>query len=326
MTSIICLGRAINRMLISYLIEEDRFTFHLHKMFHFLVCIGLIFVHVSGQTTEESLQFSTGFDATQSAMTEQPLEMTTDSAVTQTWEQWTTDGGNLTTVDETEQMLNTTVAEQTTTSTMATTSSSPCPPTLNREILDEIKKEIYDAVLLAMTNASTSQLEAMEARLSALIHSNDEPKTPVVLDGQIYENLQIQLYGWTRVFDQPYSHNTRSDDLNQIAGICHNQVLVAATFNGSISLAAVGPASVLTLNTAWNRPQQLGQVYWYRTPGKSFGFSPVDTIRQTTADNEDLNSPLRLSWLLDQNFGGYRAGAVRSLADSSLWHKVIYCN
>ncbi|CAF1219153.1 unnamed protein product [Rotaria sp. Silwood1] len=44
------------------------------------------------------------------------------------------------------------------------------------------------------------------------------------------------------------------------------------------------------------------------------------------ADNEDLNSPLRLSWLLDQNIGGYRAGAVRSLTDNSMWHKVIYCN
>jgi hypothetical protein len=316
-------------------------------MFHFLVCIGLIFVHVSGQTAEESLQFSTDFDATLSAMTEQPLEINTDYETTQSWEQviseepleittdavstqtsekWTTDSGDFTTADATQQMLNNTLAEQTTTSTMATTSSSPCPPTVNREILDEIKKEMYDAVLLAISSAITSKLEVMEARLSALIRSNDEPKTPVVLAGQIYENLQIRLYGWTRVFDQPYSHNTRSDDLNQIAGICHNQVLVAATFNGSISLAAVGPASVLTLNTAWNRPQQRGQVYWYRTTGKSFGFSPVDTIRQTSADNEDLNSPLRLSWLLDQNMGGYRAGAVRSLADSSLWHKVIYCN
>jgi hypothetical protein len=76
----------------------------------------------------------------------------------------------------------------------------------------------------------------------------------------------------------------------------------------------------------WNQPQQLGQVYWYRTSGKSFGFSPSATIRQTSADNEDLNSPLRLSWLLDQNVGGYRAGTTRSLADNSLWHKVIYCN
>ncbi|CAF4817329.1 unnamed protein product, partial [Rotaria sp. Silwood2] len=31
--------------------------------------------------------------------------------------------------------------------------------------------------------------------------------------------------------------------------LCYDQVLVAATFNGLISLAAVGPATILTLNT-----------------------------------------------------------------------------
>ena len=91
-------------------------------------------------------------------------------------------------------------------------------------------------------------------------------------------------------------------------------------------LAAVGPASILSLNTNWNQPQQFGQVYWYRTAGKSFGFAPSGTIRQTTADNEDLTNAQRLSWLLDQNIGGYRVGALRSLQDNALWRKIIYCN
>jgi hypothetical protein len=193
-------------------------------------------------------------------------------------------------------------------------------------MLEEIKKEIIEAVIRNISLEINSRLEEMEARLSALNCSTNNTSSAIELSWQIYENLQIPLTGWLLVFDQPYSHKTRIDDLNQIDGICHNEVLVGATYNGSIILAAVGPASVLTLNTMWNRSQQFGQVYWYRTEGKSFGFSPTITIRQTSADNEDLDSPLRLSWLLDQNMGGYRAGVARSLADNTLWHKIIYCN
>jgi hypothetical protein len=282
-------------------------------------------------TTENPLELTTNYDTTQSwneATTENPLELTTNYDTTQSLEQITTGQPmeESTNGDTTQAWGNFTTTIQQITSTMTTTSIPTCQANITCDISEETKKEIIDTVLLAVSRDIASQLEAIEARLSELVGSNNDTKPPIKLSWQIYENLQIPLTGWLRVFDQPYSHKTRTEDLNQIAGICHNQVLVAATFNGSISVAAVGPARLLTLNTMWNQPQQLGQVYWYRTSGKSFGFSPSATIRQTSADNEDLNSPLRLSWLLDQNVGGYRAGTTRSLADNSLWHKVIYCN
>ncbi len=334
-------------------------------MFRFFVCINLILLYVSSQeTTEQPLELDTNSNTTQSwqqETTEQPLlELSTSTDTTQLWQQETTEQSlELDTNSNTTQLWNETTTEEplefstnndatqiwenftteevsgesnytTTTqqisSTMTSTSSATCPPSITSDMLEAAKQEIIDTVLLAISRDITSKLEAIEERLSTLTCSNNETSSPLELDWQIYENLQIPLTGWLRVFDQPYSHKTRTEDLNQIAGICHNQVLVAATFNGSISVAAVGPARLLTLNTMWNQPQQLGQVYWYRTSGKSFGFSPSATIRQTSADNEDLNSPLRLSWLLDQNVGGYRAGTTRSLADNSLWHKVIYCN
>jgi len=275
------------------------------------------------ETTEQPLELDTNSDTTQlwnETTTEEPLELSTNNDGTQIWENFTTEG-----VSE-ESNYTTTTTTQQITSTMTTTSSVTCPPSITPDILEAAKQEIIDTVLLTISREITSKLEAIQELLSTFTCSNNQTSPPLELDWQIYENLQIPLTGWLRVFDQPYSHKTRTEDLNQIAGICHNQVLVAATFNGSISVAAVGPARLLTLNTMWNQPQQLGQVYWYRTSGKSFGFSPSATIRQTSADNEDLNSPLRLSWLLDQNVGGYRAGTTRSLADNSLWHKVIYCN
>jgi hypothetical protein len=332
-------------------------------MFRFFVCINLILVHVFCQTTDDISQFNTDFvtspswqqdtteqslrldinyDTTQSEhqgiteellnlstdtdtsqsggqiTTEEPAETSTDSGATQIWETFTT--------GQPSEQDNFTTTTQQMTSTMTTTNSTTCPSSIVCNISEETKQEIIDTVLLAVTSEITNQLEAMEAHLSALIYTYNGNSSAIQLSWQIYENLQIPLIGWLRVFDYPYSHKTRIDDLNQIAGICHNDVLVGATFNRSIVLAAVGPASVLTLNTMWNRSQQVGQVYWYRSDGRSFGFSPHSTIRQTTGDNEDMNSPLRLSWLLDQNMGGYRAGATRPLADDSLWHKVIYCN
>ena len=312
-------------------------------MFRFFVCINLILVYVFCQTTEDNLQFSTDFSETQSwqqetgyettqswneATTENPLELTTNYDTTQLLEQITTEQPmeESTNSDLTQAWGNFTTTIQQITSTIATTSIPTCQSNITCDISEETKQEIIDTVLAAVSREIASQLEAIEARLSELVGSNNNTEPPIKLSWQIYENLQIPLTGWLRVFDYPYSHKTRIADLNQVAGICHDEVLVGATFNETIVLAAVGPASVLTLNTMWNQAQQFGQVYWYRSNGMSFGFSPLSSIRQTSADNQDLDSPLRLSWLLDQNMGGYRAGAIRSLADNSLWHKVIYCN
>ncbi|CAF1033858.1 unnamed protein product [Rotaria sordida] len=242
------------------------------------------------ETTEQDFHFdTTNYGETQSwneITTPEFNQSNTNIDITQTCQDFTTK-------EPSQQENFTTTEEITSTMTATTTASVTCPPSITREIVEETKKEIIDRILAIISNEITNKLEAIKENLLTLTS---------------------------------YSHQTRIEHLNQTAGLCHNHVLVAATFNGSISLAAAGPASVLTLNTIWNQPQLFGQVYWYRTNGKSFGFSPLPTIRQTSADNEDLNSPLRLSWLLDQNIGGYRAGAIRSLPDNSIWHKVIYCN
>ena len=304
--------------------SEKEDTIHLTEMFYRLICLSLcVLLHVLGQATDQPADWTTEFDNTldgTEATTESPFDETTDFDTTDNSESYTTDYENVTATEEPIAM--------TTNSVMATTeqSNSSCPETIDRETLEKMKNDMVDQILVALSKELSKQLEALEARLANSTVTKEQVTSPVELDWQIYENLQIKLHGWTLVFDQPYSHKTRLEDLTQVAGICHNHVLVGATLNGTMSLAAVGPSSVLTLNTQWNQPQQFGQVYWYRNSGKSFGFSPSSTIRQTSGDNEDLSSPWRLSWALDQNIGGYRAGATRSLHDNSLWHKVIYCN
>lgn len=190
------------------------------------------------------------FDRRDETTMQSIIELETSSNTNESWEECTTEhvsaDSNVTTI---------------------TPSISTCPPAVTPEMLDAAKREIIDSITSAISRHIGDRLDALEARLSMLSCSSAPTSPPVRLAWQIYENLQVPLHGWLRVFDQPYSHRTRTrtDDLSQLSGICHNDVLVAASFNNSISLAAVGPASVLTLNTAWNRPQLVGQVYWYQT-------------------------------------------------------------
>lgn len=262
-------------------------------MFRFFVCLNLILVCVFCQTTEEG--------------------------TTEYWDEQLTTGDSLGTdyVDDTTQSWQ---------GNFTTTETTTCPPSISLDNLDEMKKDIINTIIANLSLEIANKIEEMEVRLSSIIRSNTNPGKPLSLSWQIYENLQVPLNGWLRVFDQPYSHKTCITDLNQAAGICRNEVLVGATYNQSIVLAAVGPATVLSVNTLWNQPQQFGQVYWYRTNGKSFGFAPDSSIRQTLGDNYDLTNSQRLSWILDQDIGGYRVGSTRSFIDDSLWHKIIYCN
>lgn len=253
---------------------------------------------------------------------EQPLELNTDliPMSSESWQINTT---------ENEFQLNTnydTTIEQSLTTMITTESNFICSECITNDIIEKTKNEIIDKIISTISYKVEKKLKEIEIILSKLSCLNSPTSSIIKLSWKIYENLNIPLTGWLLVFDEPYSHRTRIDHLTQLSGICHNDIIVAATFNGSISVAAVGPSTILTLNTSWNQVQQFGQVYWYRTSGKSFGFSPLSNIRQTPADNEDLNSPLRLSWLLDQDIGGYRAGSIRSLNNDSIWHKVIYCN
>lgn len=306
-------------------------------MFRFVLCAGLLLVHVFSQNTDDQTWETTAEDSSNFNTTEEPWsfnttddhtwQMNTDDETTmdQSFELTTEDLWNFNTTGDATQEWESSTTEQVT-EMVSTMTSTMCPPSLTPEMLEEMTREIIDAVLRNISDQINSRLEEIEARLAESNCSKSGAIPAIQLSWQIYENLQIPLTGWLSVFDQPYSHPTRIDDLKQISGICHNEVLVGAMHDGVITLAAVGPVSVLTLNTPWNQPKQFGEVYWYSTNGKSFGFAPTSTIRQTSADTQDLDDSQRLSWLLDQNIGGYRAGVTRSLTNDALWHKIVYCN
>ncbi|CAF0991711.1 unnamed protein product [Brachionus calyciflorus] len=131
--------------------------------------------------------------------------------------------------------------------------------------------------------------------------------------------------GFLKVLDQFYSFNTTTLDLMNARSNCNsNSILCAAggLVNSDIlELVACGNCFQIMTNTTLNTPKLVGSVYWYLTPGKSFGFSPSFTISQTTSDQFNLSDPQRLSWHLDQPIGGWRLGNL-SLNDNS-YRKVL---
>ena len=103
-----------------------------------------------------------------------------------------------------------------------------------------------------------------------------------------------------------------------------------ASDSSTFLLGAYGLASDVLTQTALNTPHLSNGVWWYFTPGQSFGFADTSVIRQSPADyadypGTDIHTQSRLSWHLDQPFGGFRAGRNIFLnEDSSVWHKQIY--
>ena len=74
-------------------------------------------------------------------------------------------------------------------------------------------------------------------------------------------------------------------------------------------LGAFALASDVQQITALNTPHLSNGVYWYFTPGKSFGFlGDTDLHQEPAGDTGTTNIEARLSWNLDNGNSGYRAG------------------
>lgn len=93
------------------------------------------------------------------------------------------------------------------------------------------------------------------------------------------------------------------------------------------AIGAYGAASEVQQPTQLNTPHLSDGVYWYLTGGYSFGFADEDIgefINQAPADITSVGGRSRLSWVLDQNIGGYRAGSAVGLDNEIFFRKQIY--
>ncbi|CAF0912457.1 unnamed protein product [Rotaria sp. Silwood1] len=197
------------------------------------------------------------------------------------------------------------------------TTPTPIPTCPSIDEITSTMEKLFDA----QTKILLSKLADMEARLNDL--TSCKPMAPSELFMGIYENLTI-FDDWILLYNEPYNHNTTSKELKQVANKCNsNRIVVGAIQNENssiLSVAAVGPTRVLHLNTKVEDPEEIENVLWYLESGRSFGFRPIEND-----PNEPPRSELFLSWAIDVNYGGWRAGKATNLYQNSTWHKVIYC-
>ena len=144
----------------------------------------------------------------------------------------------------------------------------------------------------------------------------DEVKAPP--RGVQYNVASSMLKHCTIWYDKPYSHGTRSSEILNAPNA--KWLFVAAKYGSIIKLGAFGERAAVLKQTSKNTPHENNGVWWYRTPGESFGFAGSSHISQNSADT--VSGAHRLSWHLGGS-SGYRAGDSKSLSSSS-WQKQIY--
>jgi len=139
--------------------------------------------------------------------------------------------------------------------------------------------------------------------------------------------LPESMVQWVTIYDEPYSTATSHLDVATSADGLRDCVLVGARYKDEayFRLAAFGRThEALKTSTSVREANYDRGVYWYSVPGKSFGFSDVEQVSLQPMDILYSDSDeMRLSWTLDQETGGYRAGTSIDLESSEDWHKVL---
>ena len=146
----------------------------------------------------------------------------------------------------------------------------------------------------------------------------------------------LSTYGYKMILNEFYSlavtseyiQTTLRSQCNKNSRLCVGGSDKTGT---TLQLLACGNCFVITNPTVTNKPVLENGVYWYFTPGKSFGYSPVYEISQSNSDpidtpvhNSGTGGDKRLSWHTTGSNGGWRLGRTYSLDNSNDYKKMIF--
>ena len=143
----------------------------------------------------------------------------------------------------------------------------------------------------------------------------------------IQQNVSEQTLidnGWTKFYEQTYGTVLGSTASQLRPGEQYVILSGKAVDSTTILLAAAAPTDQVFTETVINTPQLINGTYWYYTQSNSIGFSPTNIINQSQADTTDTSSPLRLSWHLLTNQGGWRLGATTYLNFSTAYLQQVW--
>eukprot|EP01083_Nonionella_stella_P009781 28030_1 len=154
-----------------------------------------------------------------------------------------------------------------------------------------------------------------------------------------YTLQQLLHRGWSVCYFQWYTHYTSLSYLQSRCPTGGNYYLFIGAIDlyaetGEIYVGAFGPGSVLSNYTLSQKKAYKPlifsndsnyKVYWYNYPLHSFGFAPSEHVRLNAADMWDANNEDRLSWRMDGNRAGFRAGSYELMFSQykQEWHKLV---
>ncbi len=188
------------------------------------------------------------------------------------------------------------------------------------------------AVRLNFPNMDSDKLPAAGSNGGMVV--DDERlglRSLLLAGGPTTELTRDMLRGLPTLYDEPYSHETDFDSIRAaaVAAGCTHVVVAAAQageqVGGTLKVAAVGSVSAALEETLGGYEMRLFHgTYWYCSRDHGFGFAPIDARDRGTADQSHGDDPLRLSWIVNGVYGGYRAGEVANLFDSTEWRKLVW--
>ena len=133
--------------------------------------------------------------------------------------------------------------------------------------------------------------------------------------------------GWEFFKSWPYNHPTSGKDFRDIPEDATWLIIAARKLDAKeLYIAAAGPRDVVLKKTTMNVANEANGTFWYRCPGRAFGFSDGRKVTlDTIADWTEPESDNRLSWVMDhKGWGGRRAGKHTDLSFDDDWEKCIW--
>ena len=141
-------------------------------------------------------------------------------------------------------------------------------------------------------------------------------------------NVPIASLGqYSLCMDVPYSDASTQAKLAACATDPNQFIAVGARQAGSSVLDLVAVARASEVFAQHCDARLANGAYWYNCEGRSFGFAASSSISLNGgpgADSESDQCEYRLSWAVNNGFGGWRAGCSTELYYSSSYYKQIY--
>ncbi|MDH5784677.1 MAG: hypothetical protein OEZ16_03605 [Chromatiales bacterium] len=199
---------------------------------------------------------------------------------------------------------------------------------INSSIIDLQNRH---ATLEKTQSTQAEALAMLESRVTAL-----EGAVDTLFGFHLYTFSGIQtdlavdnLNGWSECYSTSYADMIAHPEAME-AACTGNKIMLACRPTGSDVLTVAAHANredvFFVTGDGGNVVHNANGVDWYFSYNYSMGFAPEgEGVMRTSADTQNMGSPLRLSWHTHDHYtGGWRCGSSVGLNYNGAWEKVIY--